>query len=359
MKTVTFVYPIVPNHPIGGLKVVLDYANYLAANGIQVYIVYAAYFKQTDCCSGKFIKSILKFLYSFYRRFVRCSWFRVDSRVKEKYVWELGPMNIPQADAYIATSANSAIYIDQLNVPKEKKFYFIQHFETFILPANEVLKTYRYGLRKIVIAQWLKKIVEEQGQSCVVVPNGFHFDEFKITLPIEKKNKQLISMLYHESAAKDFATGLEAVKIVKSRNPELTVLLFGVYKKPSTLPSWIKYYHNPDHKEHLNINNSAAIYVGSSKTEGWGLTVGEAMMCGQAVVCTANDGYMEMAVDGRNALLSPTGNPQMLADNICKLQSDDSLRIQLANQGVKDIAQFDLNKSYKKFYDALELHCES
>lgn len=47
-------------------------------------------------------------------------------------------------------------------------------------------------------------------------------------------------------------------------------------------------YKNPTPEQHLKINNESAIYLGCSKLEGWGLTVGEAMMCGQAVVCTDN-----------------------------------------------------------------------
>ena len=358
MKTVSFVYPINLDHPIGGLKVIYDYANYLTAKKINVNIIYAAYFKPTDKSLKKKIKAVLKYFYSFYRRFTKCSWFQVNSDIRETYVWELNASNIPQSDVYIATSANSATYVDQLEVPPQKKFYFIQHFETFILPADEILKTYSFNLRKIVIANWLKKIVEEQQEHCVVVPNGFHFDEYKITIPIENKNNKAISILYHESKTKDFATGLEAIKIAKKRHPDLEVLVFGVYNKPSNLPDWMKYIQNPSKEEHLRINNYAAIHVGSSKTEGWGLTIGEAMMCGQAVVCTDNDGYKEMAIDGRNALLSPAGNPQALADNICKLLSNNELRIQLAHQGATDISQFDIQRSYEKFFNALELNCD-
>ncbi|MDD6723064.1 MAG: glycosyltransferase, partial [Bacteroidales bacterium] len=68
--------------------------------------------------------------------------------------------------------------------------------------------------------------------------------------------------------------------------------------RPSGLPEWIDYHQRPDDELHLRINNEAAIYIGTSRTEGWGLTVGEAMMCGQAVCCTDNAGFREMATDG-------------------------------------------------------------
>lgn len=88
--------------------------------------------------------------------------------------------------------------------------------------------------------------------------------------------------------------------------------------------------------------------------EGWGLTIGEAMMCGQAVVCTDNKGYLEMAKDGYNALVAPVGDSQTLANNIVRLITDDNLRYQIASNGLTYIRQFDIEESYRKLKNILE-----
>ena len=88
--------------------------------------------------------------------------------------------------------------------------------------------------------------------------------------------------------------------------------------------------------------------------EGWGLTVGEAMRRGQAVVCTDNKGYLEMAKDGYNALVAPVGDALALANNIVRLMTDDDLRCQIAANGLAYIRQFDIEESYRKLKHILE-----
>ena len=160
-------------------------------------------------------------------------------------------------------------------------------------------------------------------------------------------------MLYHISPNKDTEVGLRAVHMAKEKIPELTVFLFGAYKKPSKLPEWIKFYQNPSEDIHVDINNRCAIYVGCSRSEGWGLTVGEAMMCGQAVACTDNDGYKEMGVDGRDLLITPVGNAEALSNSIIKLIYNDELRWQIARNGTQSIRKFNIEESYKKFKQAI------
>ena len=153
-------------------------------------------------------------------------------------------------------------------------------------------------------------------------------------------------MLYHKHERKDCKTALEALSIVKQKYPQIRVLAFGACPNPG-LPDWYIYHQRPNSEEHLSINNEAAIYVGSSKIEGFGLTVGEAMLCGEAVACTNNLGYQEMAKHEKTALLSPIMNPQLLAGNIIRLIENDDLRIKLAYSGMKYIKEnFTWDKSH-------------
>ena len=152
--------------------------------------------------------------------------------------------------------------------------------------------------------------------------------------------------MYHKDQRKDLPTAFKAFDIVKEKIPELHVTLFGVFEKPE-LPSWYDYYQRPNKKLFNELYNNAAIYVGSSQVEGWGLTVGEAMQCGCAVACTDNKGYLEMAKDGVTALVSPVKDAQALADNIIKLIEDDKLRYQIAQSGNNYIQNLKISTSYK------------
>ena len=357
MKKIIVLYPGVKDIPIGGLKVIYDYINKLANEDYSISIIYSAYFKDINNSFLYITKCFIKYLYLYFIRAHKgCSWYKLYKSINEKFVWKYTSKNIPKGDIYIATAVTTAKYIDKIPINPNYKFYFIQDYETFIINNEEYIKTtYKYNLTKITISNWLKNIIEkESNQKCYLVPNGFDSYKYHLTIPIQEKSKFHISMLYHKRKAKDIPTGLKALEIVKKEIPQLKVTMFGVYNKPSNLPEWISYIKDPSESKHLEINNNAAIYLGCSKYEGWGLTIGEAMMCGQAVVCTDNAGYKEMAENNVNALISPICDPQALAANIIKLINDDDLRIRIAQKGLETIQQFNINNSYQKFKSIIQ-----
>ena len=207
-------------------------------------------------------------------------------------------------------------------------------------------------MEKIVISNWLKNIVNREGEEAFLIPNGFDFNNFKLEREIETRNKHSVICMYHQDERKDLPTAFKAFEIVKRKHPELHVTMFGTFPKPD-LPNWYSYIQRPDHEQFNQLYNNAAIYVGSSKVEGWGLTVGEAMQCGCAVACTDNKGYLEMACNEKTALVAHVGDTTELANNIIRFIEKDSLRYDIAKRGNEFIQSLDINKSYQMFRDFL------
>lgn len=174
-------------------------------------------------------------------------------------------------------------------------------------------------------------------------------------VPIKDKDKFMVSMLNHYDKRKGCSTSFSALNIVKQRYPQLEVNIFGTPARPASLPEWYHYYQSPSKEEHLRINNESAIYIAASVDEGWGLTIGEAMLCGQAVACTDNRGFREMAQDGITALLSPVNDAEALANNIISLIEDDEKRYEIANNGMEFIKTLSIDNSYRLFKTALGL----
>jgi glycosyltransferase involved in cell wall biosynthesis len=77
----------------------------------------------------------------------------------------------------------------------------------------------------------------------------------------------------------------------------------------------------------------ADISVLPSFYEGLPLVAIESLAAARAVVATAVDGTPEVVVNERTGLTVPPGAPDLLADAICRLLSDDQLRHSLARQG--------------------------
>lgn len=352
MSNISFIFPHPVNGPTGGYKVVYEYANRLVADGHKVNIIYSgslfwkkksAYYKLTNCV--RYIQHLIK-------GYSGRKWFALDKRVKEHLTLSLNYRHVPKSDIYICTSPYTAMYVKEY--PTDKKYYFIQGYENWGGLTNEKLhETYHYPLKKIVISDWLAKIMQKEGCDYTVIKNGFDFEYFKQSIGVEERKRYSIAMMYSNNALKGCKYGLEALRIVKEQYPYIKITLFGLCERPVDLPHDYEYWQNPDKNTLNRIYNESAIFLGTSNSEGWGLTIGEAMICGAAVVCTDNAGYLEMARNGENAFVSPIENAQGLAENIIKLFENDALRQQIAKNGNEFIKQFSWDNSYKKLVETL------
>ena len=361
-KRIIFLLPSASRKPVGGYKVVYEYANRLIVDGYNVGVVYPAYnfvYNQSPILFIlRFFKALCRFvILAFNKKYTSRLWFNLDKNIKEYWVWSLDEKYVPRADIYVATAIQTSVYLNKYKqISNENKYYLIQGFENWKGTTYEqVIETYCYQMKKIVIAHWLRDIVYSIGESCTLIFNGFDFKYFKCTIPIEKKDKFTICMLYHSSKSKGCIDGFKALDIVKSRYPDLNVNIFGVSYRPKELPDWYHYYQRPTREIHNRIYNESSIFIGTSWSEGWGLTLGEAMICGCAVACTDNKGYLEMALNGKTALVSSVKSPESLANNILRLIENDELRYQIARAGNVNIQQFTWERSYKKLLQTLNL----
>lgn len=353
MKKIGIILPQESGKPIGGFKIVYEYANRLASDGYKVIIMYL---QSGDFEMQSFIMK-LRMLHGFYytskKEFPTSKWFCFHQQIKEVRILSVTKMFVPKCDIYIATALRTSYKLNKLKVNSNKKYYFIQGYEDWGVSDEYVKESYMLRLKKIVISNWLLDIVKSCGSDAFLVPNGFDFNYFSLTNPIEKRDKMQVAFMYHTQPLKGIEMALKAFNMVKEKYPNLVVNTFSAYKQPDDLPNWYAYHNCPNKETHNAIYNNSAIFVGSSTKEGWGLTIGEAMMCGCAVACTDNKGYLEMAKDGETALISPVGDAVSLANNIIRLIEDDDLRYRIAKRGNEKIQQFDIEQSYKRMKDCL------
>lgn len=88
----------------------------------------------------------------------------------------------------------------------------------------------------------------------------------------------------------------------------------------------------------------ASVYVSSSRREGLGLAIAEAMSCGLPAVFTADTGLAAFVEPGRSALVVPWGDPQALADAIVRLLQDPVLAAAMAKAGRQAVRQLLLDE---------------
>lgn len=350
---IMFLLPGITKSPIGGFKVVFEYANRLARDGHHVSIAYAGIIPR-EYVRKPFIEKLAtlkRLIPGFRENSCRC-WFELDRSVKELYPVTLSYKPSMDADVYIATACTTTKYL--LGYPaRSKKIYLIQGYEDWSMTAHELNETYAYPFHKIVVSNWLHRLLSERGFESTVVPNGFDEKQYHLTIPIKEKKRLQVSVLYHIVPLKGFRVALEALRMVREHY-DIHVTAFGANSPTEALPAWMDFHLSPSPEEHLRINNESALFIASSFSEGWGLTIGEAMMCGQAVVCTDTKGFLEMAIHGHNALVVPVGDAKAMAEAIITLLDDNALRCRLAQQGLEDIRKFNIEESYMKFRQMIE-----
>ena len=344
---VAFLLPATSRVPVGGPKVFYEYANALAADGYGVSVVHSFTGGGwprpcTWSGAGHFAKTLLRSAWHRLRGWHRAPpWFPLDPRVRFRVVWSLAESRLPPADLYIVSDARTAATASRYrSIPPERLIHFVQGHETWALSTAELAALYRSPVRKIAISGWLVREIEQAGGKAAIIPNAIDPDRFRMAVPPEERHPACVGLLFHTAAVKDAGTGLRALELAKAREPGLEARLFGAFPMDRDLPDWMSYVRNPSPQQLLDFYNGISIFLGTSRQEGWGLTVGEAMACGAAVVCTDNDGYAEMAIDGRTAKVVPAGDAERMADALLELVHDDAERIRLARAGHDHIQSF-------------------
>lgn len=342
---IVFILPQRDKRPIGGFKIVYEYANRLSDRGYEIVI---AYYCGNDLKRTRLPLQVRSMLCRISTKH-RPQWFHLSKNVKKIVIPKIENAYLPDADIIFATAAGTAEAVHRLNIVKGKKYYLVQGYEAWNLTSEEVCKTYLHkDMQKICIASWLAEYMK--GEPVEVISNPIDTAEFFIEESIEKRNPYTIALLYHTAEYKGVRYAFEALHILKSKYPQLSVWMFGLPKQPANMPKWMRYTRNARSRELRAIYNNSAIFLCATIEEGFGLTGAEAMACGCALVSTEYRGVKEYAINGKNALLSPVKDAQALAENVETLFQDNNLRIQLAQKGYEMIRE----NSWQEAVDKME-----
>ena len=338
---ITFVLPFDGKKPVGGTKVVFEYANQLTQLGHHVRLIHPAGLYLGVGKNDRWHRNLVKyFWFGLTRFYLPQSWFSLNPSIQVDWVPSLAKLFIPQADVIVATAWETAEYVANYPDNRGRKFYLIQHFEDWFGDRERLLGTWRLPLKKVVISKWLGDIAISIGESFCYIPNGLDFEEFGIDCPPEERKPLKLLMLYHHLNWKGTKEGLAAIVKAREQIPNISVTLFGATApEENELPDWVNFEQLPSRKRLRELYNEAAIFISPSWSEGWALPPAEAMQCGCATILT-NIGGHEYAVDKKTSLLSPPKDVDKMAENLLHLLRDNKLRISLANQAVDKISKF-------------------
>jgi glycosyltransferase involved in cell wall biosynthesis len=319
----------------GGLRAILTYADRLARRGHLVTVVVPA--------KGP----------------LRAAWRNLTSagpdwipgfQPRVRWVADLSAPNLPDGDVVVATAWQTAGPVNAAPARCGRKFYLIQHYESLYHgKPEEVDQTYRYPLRKMVISSWLKEIMrgkfESEAELLVTPVDPALFSRVD---PGPDDGLVRVLMLHHDYAWKGVADGLEAVRRVKARRPEVRLVGFGV-KRSKRGEAYDEYHENLPQNRLARLYSRCPIYLCPSWDEGLGMPSMEAMACGAALVTYDNGGCRDYALDGQTALVARRRDVADLVEKLERAVADRALRAQLAREGMALIRrEFDWERAVAK-----------
>lgn len=156
---------------------------------------------------------------------------------------------------------------------------------------------------------------------------------------IDRKNHKLI---------------VDAVKILSSKIDNFTVLFAG---RGPLLEQIKDYVISLSLKRHIRFigfvsdveryYQAADVAISSSRQEGFGINLVEAMMCGAPAIATVDRGHCTIVDHRLNGVLFPQDDAQALAAAVFELYEDAELRSRMSVEAIMKAKKFEINNSLK------------
>lgn len=335
---IIFLFPT-PNFS-GGCRVVAIYAEGLAKRGHKVTIVATKPKEKSIFDKMKiFIKSRQWLKNRTSKELVKNTHFENIEGVEIKVLEHAGPIkniDVPNADIVIATWWETAEWMNELSEKKGAKVYFIQHHEVHShLPINRVKATYQLPFKKITIAQWLVDTMRDKyGDNDVkLVENGVDTSMFDSS-PRSKNITPIFCLMYAIESFKGTDVSIAAFEYAKKKHPEIKLLVFGAKEvdEKLPLPEGAIFHLSPSQEKIREIYSLSDAFLFSSRSEGFGLPVLEAMACRCPVIATKAGCAPDFIEHGISGELNDIDDIKAQGESIIKI-------IEMNNSDWRDLSE--------------------
>lgn len=181
-----------------------------------------------------------------------------------------------------------------------------------------------------------------------VIPDPLSFAPTQISMMTEKRVIAVGRYVYQ----KGFDLLLQAWSIVEKKHPDWQLAVFGdgdriQYQKQMRelgIDSGRCNLYGPTSNIQQEYANSS-LFVFSSRFEGFGMVLIEAMACGLPVVSFACPcGPKDIVTDGVDGILVENGNIEAMADALSRLMNDEALRRSMSQSGRNNVKRFNIEQ---------------
>jgi len=347
---ICFILPGQQRRPVGGYKIVFEYANRLAREGHNISLLFL---NKTSLQTLR-LPNIFKRMMTNVLTQIEPTWFPLDKRVKKiSGLSRKLRKKIGNIDICISTAITTYSSMDQY-FPKTKHAFLIQGYETWMASEDELVKAYSGNNTNITVSKWLKSLVDNKsGKMSYLIQNPIDLNAFKSYCQLNSRAPHTISCLYHSNPCKGASYLMESLQLLKIKYIDLEVYMFGV-PNLNKLPNWIHYTKCASQAEVIEIYNKTRVFLCTSIEEGYGLTGLEAMACETCLVSTNYAGALEYAVDGYNSILAESKNVDSIVACVEKVFDNDVLQKCLTENGKATVQDFSWEKACFRMLEILD-----
>lgn len=224
------------------------------------------------------------------------------------------------------------------------KFQYNRYlYRLFTLWDNHIMNSLKQCDRVIALTKQDVPFWQHYSKKIEVIPNMLTITPQKVT---DYETKRVISAGRYMSE-KGFDRLIKAWQIVNRKYNDWQLYIYGNGDRAPYQQMVNQYQLNnivhllPATDDIADKFSKCSIYVMSSRYEGFGLVLAEAMSCG--LPCISFDcpyGPREIITDGEDGILVEDGNINALAQKIENLMADSSLRKKMGTKAIHNIARY-------------------
>lgn len=351
---ITFVLPKIVRVPVGGFKVHYQYANALASRGHAVAVVHPS-----TAGAVPSSRELAAFCVARAQRLLLgrppLSWFALDDAIRAIDVIRLTPAALPRADVTVLTAwqtAERTVDCGDATGRLLQIVYDYEHWKQDLASRPRIERALtRPDVTRIAGSGAVARLLAEIGGPAIAtVTAGLQTDEFGVDEPLAAR-RRTVTFALRPGPSKDMATAFAAVAAIGRRAPDVEIRCFGHPRLRA--PDGVRHLGRLSTGALRRCYNETAVFMSTSRYEGWGLPVLEAMACGAAAVSTRNGGTEDFVRDAENGLLVAIGDPGAVAGAVVRLLDDPDYRLALAARGAMDAASMTLERSVDRLEELL------
>lgn len=217
-------------------------------------------------------------------------------------IWDC---DVPEADVVVATFWTSVQFMRDLGDCKGRKYYLIQHDEGSIPHCGTADATYTFPAYHIYVSEWIAARLRARhpGMHGTVINNAVDANAFDLGRR-QKPSTLRVGMMWISDSLKGCDIAVEAVRQVRSQGIEIELIAFGTRPPPQEILSEMQHFTlMPDAESLATIYASCTLWLFTSRFEGFGLPILEAMAARTPVVGTPTGAASELLGQGGGILV--------------------------------------------------------